>query len=153
VVGQAFYACTLILNDGLLIKKKTYILRNVIIIACFVNVGINLILIPRYGVLGAAQATLISNIFYLIAITYYSFKEFSFKIDYSKILLYCGASLVMYLSIRRVHFSNQLVNLIIEVLVGIVVYSLLILGCDREIRLGSMKVLSIIKIGIAKRFI
>jgi O-antigen/teichoic acid export membrane protein len=134
VVGQSIYACSLILNDGLLIRKKTYILRNVIIIACFVNVGINIILIPRYGILGAAQATLISNIFHTIVITYYAFKEFSFRIDYARIILYLVSSLVMFMVIRNIHLEGRLLNLVGKVGIGAIIYFICIFVFDREIR-------------------
>jgi O-antigen/teichoic acid export membrane protein len=134
VVGQSIYACSLILNDGLLIRKKTYILRNVIIIACFVNVGINIILIPRYGILGAAQATLISNIFHTIVVTYYAFKEFRFRIEFSRIGLYLALSGLMYITIKNIRLGSDLLSLIGKIGVGITVYSFLVLLFDKEIK-------------------
>ncbi len=134
VIGQSIYACSLILNNGLAIKRKTYVVTYVIFVACLVNVGLNVVLIPRFGIVGAAQATLFSNAFYTIMITYYAFKEFSFRIDYEHILMYLGAAVIMFLTIKRIHLSNQSFNLVSEILVGGVVYSLLVILFDTELR-------------------
>ena len=104
------------------------------VITCFLNVGINVILIPRFGIIGAGWANLISNIFYTSVITYYAFKEFSFRIDYAHIMLYFGSSLVMFMVIRSIHLEGPFLNLISRVLIGIMIYSMFVLLFDREIR-------------------
>ena len=102
--------------------------------ACFLNVGLNMALIPRLGIIGAAQATLISYVFYTIIITYYAFKEFSFQIDYAHIFLYLAAAAAMYLAISPIDAGSSLVNLIIKIPVGAVSYGILILAFDKDVR-------------------
>lgn len=151
VIGQSIYACSIILNNGLFIKKKTYVVMYVISVACLLNIGLNIILIPRFGILGAAQATLLSNIFYTIVVTYYAFKEFSFRIDYKHIVRYLGAAAIMYLTVKKIHLDHQLVNLIGKVLVGAVVYVLLLILFDGEIRENLLKFAGILKKGYKKQ--
>jgi O-antigen/teichoic acid export membrane protein len=153
VIGQSIYACSLLLNNGLFIKNKTYILTYVIFAACLVNIGLNMVLIPRFGIVGAAQATLLSNLFYTVMITYYAFKEFSFQIDYGHIFRYLGAATIMYLTVKMIHLDNQLVNLVSEIAAGAVVYSSLVLVFDREIRENLLKFASTLKKGYKKHSI
>jgi len=153
VIGQSIYACSILLNSGLFIRRKTYIVTYIMLVACLVNIGLNMVLIPRFGILGAAQATLISNIFYTILITYYAFKEFSFPIDYPRIILYLCSSIVMYLSIKNVHLGGRVVNLISQIIIGIMVYSILVLLFDREIRENLLKYARSIKKRPGKKFI
>jgi O-antigen/teichoic acid export membrane protein len=134
IIGQSVYACSLILNTGLFINKKTSIVAKVILIACVVNIGLNLVLIPKLGIVGAGQATLYSNIFYTVVIVYYSFKEFRFRIDYPKIILYLCASAVMFLIIRGIDLGGHGITLISQILVGIIVYASLITVLDKDIK-------------------
>jgi O-antigen/teichoic acid export membrane protein len=136
VLGNAIYACQVILNAGLILRNKTHILMNVKILACLLNIGINLYLIPRYNIVGAALATLISYVFYTAVITYYSFKELSFRIDYPQISLYFFVSLVMFMVIMNIDLGSYLLNLLSKVGTGIFIYSSLIILFDREVRVG-----------------
>jgi len=134
VIGQSIYACSIILNSGLFIRKKTHLMTIIMIGGCFLNVGINIVLIPRFGILGAAQATLISYIFYTVIITYYAFKEFRFRIDYGRILLYLAIGSVMYWVINMVDGKSPLNNLITKIPAGAIIYAVLILVLDKDIR-------------------
>jgi len=134
VIGQSIYACTIILNNGLFIKKKMYIMTYVMLVTCVLSVGVNIILIPKFGIIGAGWTNLISNIFYTLVITYYAFREFSFRIDYAHIILYLVSSLVMFIALRNIHFEGQFVNLIGRIAIGGIIYFTFILVFDKEIR-------------------
>ena len=153
VIAQSIYACSTFLNNGLVIKKKTYIYPYVIFAACLVNIGLNALLIPCFGIVGAAQATLLSNIFCAVMTTYYGFKEFSFGIDFQHIFVYLGAAAIMFLTVKTIHLSNQSFNLISEVLVGAVVYCLLVILFDAEIRGNLFRFLSTLKKGYEEKSI
>lgn len=142
IIGQAIYACSIILNCGLWIRKKTTIYAYVMLISCFWNIGLNMILIPRFGIVGAALATLITNTFYVVVITYYSFKEFSFPIDYPRILLYLGIGGAMYLVISAIDVGAPISNLIARISAGAVFYSGLVLILDKEVRGAIFRVIS-----------
>ncbi|MFX0124543.1 MAG: lipopolysaccharide biosynthesis protein [Candidatus Hodarchaeota archaeon] len=134
VIGQAIYACTILLNSGLFIRKKTHVVTILMIITCILNIGLNIVLIPLFGIIGAAQATLVSYIFYTILITYLAFKEFSFPIHYERVFLYLVASLIMFIIINKINFGSHLFNLVTRVLIGATIYSILVVILDREIR-------------------
>lgn len=134
LVGQAVYACTIILNSGLFINKKTHVLNNLMIAACAVNILLNMALIPRFGIVGAAQATLLSYTLYALAVVFYSFREFRFPIDYHHILLYTGASFLMFFTVKAIHAGNSLLTLAIQISAGASVYMGAVVLFDREIR-------------------
>jgi O-antigen/teichoic acid export membrane protein len=134
VIGNSIYACQVILNAGIIIRRKTHILMMVKFASCILNLGLNVFLIPKYGIIGAAQATLYSYIFYIILITYYSFREFSFQIDWKRIALYVVFSFVMFLIIRNVDLGALLFSLLGKIGIGLSVYTFLILFFDGEIR-------------------
>ena len=136
IIGQFFHASTLILNCGLLIRKKSHVIALITLATMILNIGLNVIMIPNFGILGAAQATLISYFVYAILITYYSFKDFSFKIDFRSIMLYVVISIGMYFVIGLADYRSNLLNLFIKILIGVVFYFGLIIILDKEVKNG-----------------
>lgn len=57
-----FYGLYYIVNIGLNVKRKTWLLSLFPTIAAIINLALNLVLIPRYGAMGAAIATLLAYI-------------------------------------------------------------------------------------------
>jgi O-antigen/teichoic acid export membrane protein len=139
VIGQSIYACSIVLNNGLFIRKKTHLITIIMIVACGLNVWLNVILIPRFGIIGAAQATLIANLFYTVVVTYYAFKEFSFRIDYRSALLYLFSAGTMYLIVSAIDGGSPFKNLLIKIPVGAFFYGAMILVLDRDVRGGVLK--------------
>jgi O-antigen/teichoic acid export membrane protein len=134
VIGQLIHSSAIILNSGLFIGKKTHLLGFVTLLACLVNVALNLILIPYNGIVGSAQATVISYLFFTALITYFAFKEFSFHIDYQHILLYLVGSIVMFVILNLIDIGSSLSNLLIKIPLGAVLYSFFIMFFDKDIR-------------------
>ncbi len=134
LIGQAVYACTIILNSGLFINKKTHVLNNIMIATCGINVLLNMALIPRFGIVGAAQATLLSYILYAIVVVFFSFREFSFHIDFRRILLYTGSSFLMFFTVKTIDAGNSLLNVLMQIVAGAAVYITTVVLFDTEIR-------------------
>ena len=136
IIGQLIHSSGNILNSGLFIKKKTQIMTMIVLVSCLLNIVANILLIPKFGILGAALATLISYTFYTIVITYYAFKEFSFTIDYQHIFLYIIVAMAMYFLITFINGGSPLSNLIIKIPIGAIFYITFILLLDTEVRRG-----------------
>lgn len=86
-----------IIGQSISLKKKTHIEGIIILIAAVLNLGLNFILVPYFGLLGAAITTLLAYAFILIATWYYSSKKLSFKfrIDWNFISKTLIASVLM----------------------------------------------------------
>jgi len=110
--------------------KKTIYNMWTLIIAGGVNLGLNLILIPKYGYFVAAITTLIGYIVMLILIVYFSRKFFIWPFPFKTLLRCMVASLIMgvgvYFLVNSLYF-HSLVNLILGILFGIVIYSICII--------------------------
>lgn len=142
LVGQAIYACTIILNNGLFINKKTHIYNNIMIVTCIINILLNMIMVPAYGIEGAAQATLISYILFAIVVTFYSFREFSFDIDYRRITIYVLSSVIMFVSVKLIFIENIILKLMTQFVDGVVVYITVVLLFDTEMRQNILSCIS-----------
>ena len=93
-------ACTVI-SHIIVLKKKTKITGIIWIMAAILNLGLNLIVIPYMGILGAAITTLITFTFAFILITHYTFKYLTFDIEFGFILKSIVASIIMSLVILK----------------------------------------------------
>lgn len=134
VAGNAIYATQVILNAGLFIKKKTHVMLRVKMASCLLNITLNYFLIRANGIVGAAQATLITYVFYTVLITYCSFKELSFRIEYGRILRYVFAAVIMFLLMQTVTTPFLTLSILLKILLGIIVYIVTIIGIDGTTR-------------------
>src|SRR5699024_2273456 len=86
------------------------------------NVVLNFILIPMYGMIGAALATLIS-FFLIMVITWYVGKSlFSLPIPYVDTLKITLSTIIMVFILSYISSGVDLIGLIIEILLGITIY-------------------------------
>jgi O-antigen/teichoic acid export membrane protein len=69
-------------NPGFAIEKKTSIFLYITIISSAINFCINILLIPKFGILGACIATSCSSFVYFIILFFYSNKYYSIKYFY-----------------------------------------------------------------------
>ena len=64
--GGVFFLTTLIFHTVLMIEKRTLIMASASLIVLFANVAGNLVLVPGYGLTGAAAALLVSSLLGLV---------------------------------------------------------------------------------------
>jgi O-antigen/teichoic acid export membrane protein len=95
VVGYVIHKANFLYGAGLYLKKKTVVLSIIIFSSAILNILLNIILIPAFGLRGAAMTTLLAYIFETILLIKYSFRSISFKIPVFKLLKYVAISIVM----------------------------------------------------------
>jgi len=100
-VSGLLFGASAVIVQIIVLEKKTKILGTIWIIAAILNLGLNIIIVPYIGILGAAITTLFAFAVALILISFYSFKYFKFDIDFRFILKSVFASIVMSLVIIK----------------------------------------------------
>lgn len=108
-------------DEILVLVKKTKIGGIACTLAALINLGLNLLIVPIWGILGAAITTLIAYSVLVAIEVHYSLKEFRFDIDWRFIIKSLIASAIMTLVIWSMHPQSNL-NIIITALVGVAVY-------------------------------
>jgi len=83
--ASLFYAFFFNFSAGLWIEKKTHILPFLTGTGAAVNIFLNLLLIPKYEILGAAWATLVSYMLMDIGAIYFSQRVYRIQYEYKKI--------------------------------------------------------------------
>ena len=118
-----FYA---IAGNILILEKRTKIMGSIWLIAAVLNLSLNIIFVPYFGILGAAAITLIAYLAAFILTILYSSKFFKFDFDLNFIVKSLIASLVMSGIIVYLN-PYGILNVIIAVVIGAVVYIVLLL--------------------------
>jgi O-antigen/teichoic acid export membrane protein len=75
-----FYSFSILFSSGLYVAGRTRILAVLVALCAAVNVGLNFLLIPRFGKEGAAAATLATNA--LMAVAILSFSQRVYRIPF-----------------------------------------------------------------------
>jgi len=98
-LGHLFLGIYNIMLYILLVTKKTKILPFVWLISAPLNLGLNMIIIPHLGIIGAAITTLFAYFLAMCVICYFAMKELTFIANWSFILKSLLASTMMSLVI------------------------------------------------------
>ena len=80
-IAYLFLGIYNLLNYILLVTKKTKILAIVWIVAMPLNIVLNILIIPYFGLIGAAITTLLSYFIAMCVTAFFSLKELTFNID------------------------------------------------------------------------
>ena len=126
-LSTLFLAAYVPIMHIIVLVKKTRISGAIWIVCAFINGGLNIVLVPRLGMLGAAITTLVAYTLALGLTTYYSFKEFQFVINWRFIGKSLVASGIMTFAIWLIYPQSNL-DTIIAIVVGIIVYGAAILS-------------------------
>jgi len=122
------------LAAGLYIKKNTKTLMFWGALATLLNLGLNLIAIPLFGILGAAVVTIISYFVFVLGVCFGAFKLLSFKISVRIPLLVTALSLIVYMLLFNLDFGGDIVNLALKGMTGAVLLIIAIMLVDAKTR-------------------
>jgi O-antigen/teichoic acid export membrane protein len=110
-----------VINHIIILVKKTKISGAAWTIAAVVNLGLNILVVPRLGILGAAITTLLAYSIAEAIQLYYSFKEFRVSIDWSFIIKCLVASAIMSIAIWKMAPQGNSAT-ILTVVAGAAIY-------------------------------
>jgi len=118
-----FYA---IISNVIILEKKTKVMGSIWIIAALLNLGLNIIIVPHYGILGAAATTLTAYTAAFILTINYSRKIFQLDFNLTFIIKSIIASIVMSLLIITLH-PTSILNILITIILATIIYLILLL--------------------------
>jgi len=122
------------LAAGLYIEKNTKTIMFWGLLATILNLGLNLLVIPAYGILGAAVVTIVSYLVFVLGVSYKAFQLVSFKLSTAVPLLVTVLSLIVYLLMYELNFGSDLVTLVVKGLAGSVLLAVAVLLADAKVR-------------------
>jgi len=107
-----------IFTAGLYIFKDTKALVVWSCIATVINISLNLIFIPKYGITGAAMMTLLAFGVFTAGVSFRAFKNVSFPIELRIPLLMAAASTVTFIVLNPMTFGGDVVDFVAKGLIG-----------------------------------
>lgn len=87
------------LAQFLSIAKRTRHIAIITLVVAIINLGLNLLLIPKFSYMGAAFATLLAQLVFLLFVFYFSQKFYYVPIEVKKNLLVMGIGAMMLLAV------------------------------------------------------
>jgi O-antigen/teichoic acid export membrane protein len=115
-----------VVNHILVVVKKTRIIGISWIIAAAINLGLNVLMVPRIGIIGGVLSTFVAYLAAEIIQLYFSFKEFTIPIDWRFIIKCLIASGIMSIVIWLMKPTNSY-TILLTVLVGVITYGITII--------------------------
>ncbi|MEM8497280.1 MAG: oligosaccharide flippase family protein [Pseudomonadota bacterium] len=134
VASGMINATALIYAAGIYIYKRTMQLFVPVLICSILNLVLNFLLIPEFGIRGAAGATLISMS--LLGITMFLKGRATLRLDFpiGHLLKCVTAASAMGLVVQQLSLGSPALNIIAKVFVGVSLYGLIALVIDKEVR-------------------
>jgi O-antigen/teichoic acid export membrane protein len=134
IFGRVFYGALNLFAAGLYLSKRTRTLMSGVVICAFLNLALNLILVPRIGIAGAAWATVISSVLIAIGFQFAGRSTLEVRFPLRHALKCSAMALAMYVAVTHIELSNPVLGLAVKIACGALLYALLVLAFDRPSR-------------------
>lgn len=106
------------LAAGLYIFKNTKVLMVWSLIATVINLVLNVLLIPKLGISGAAMVTIISYAVFMVGVSTLAFRHVKFPISLRSPILMMLASAIVFMVLNPVTLGSDVVSFLIKGLAG-----------------------------------
>lgn len=125
-LSYVFYGSYFVANAGIQLERKTHYLAYVAGAAAALQVGMNFLIVPRFGMMGAAFTTAISYLTMPVMVIIVSRRFYRVSYEYRRIAVMAIVGVGLYLLSRLVHIENHLVSFSLR---GLIAFSFpLVLG-------------------------
>ena len=124
-----------IFATGLYLKKRNDLWFYIAALAVVLNIGLNIVMVPMFGIKGAAVATLLSYIAQEAAVYYVSNRFVKLRLDIGSLLRATVSAALMFLIITRIHFlPGGIAGLLMTAGLGTLVFGALHLAMEKDSR-------------------
>lgn len=96
-LSTMFYGIYAVVNLGVKLKRKTWLVSLYFIVSSLINVGLNFVLIPAYGTMGAALATLLAYIMLALLAYFFNQRIYPVPFEVGQFLVVSGIGITLYL--------------------------------------------------------
>ena len=125
--GTALLGACTVLVMVIALKKKTAVIGTIWILSAVLNFGLNIVLIPYLGLVGAALTTFLAFLLAFVLTTLYSLRQFKFDVNKGFIVKsVCGSS-IMALFLLRWNPSG-LLSILVSIGLAAVIYLTILLA-------------------------
>lgn len=125
---------TNILGAGLYLQKKSFTILSIMVASLVLNIIMNVIWLPKYGLMAAAVATLFAGLSASSLTVIASFRYIKIKFSPKTIVHYVVLSLLLLYFIGLINTDSAWINLLSKLTVGFLIVVSAILISEKEVR-------------------
>jgi len=107
--------------------RNTTLLVKIMMVAYSVNIGLNILWIPKFGIMGAAYASVCAFSLLLLLSWFYGRRVFKLPVPWQNIARVLTASMTMAVVLLSLERSTSISGLLSQIVLGFVIYGLLIM--------------------------
>ena len=135
-VAFSFYleGAVLFLGAGLHINRDTTVFLRWAAIAAVLNIGLNLVFVPVFGLIGAAFMTIVSYLVFMLGVTRVSFRTLSFALEVKRLWLVPVVTFLAYLLLNRIETANLFGDLLAKGSLATLIFGVLLLAFEPLVR-------------------
>jgi O-antigen/teichoic acid export membrane protein len=142
IAGFLVFGARAFLGAGLFLAKRSRLTALVALGGALLNIVLNLVLVPRYGIDGSAVATSLGMLLTTVALTAYARQAFAFDLGLGRLVFYGAAAAAMGFVVSLVRtapagggsFGQHLLQLAVRMASGLVVYAAFALAAEPQAR-------------------
>lgn len=117
--GLLLNSCSSLVVAGLYLKKQTALVAKISLLSGILNILVNIILLPRYGIISAAWTTAGCYFLVFTVTSFFAYREFPLAWPWFTIIRFAACSYLMFLAVRELPAGS---NLFLKIFIGIISY-------------------------------
>jgi O-antigen/teichoic acid export membrane protein len=134
VIGLVLSAVTIYFRPGLLIHKRASKIATATLYASILNIAMNIVLLPRVGLIGAAVATMVSYAGIVVFLAYESMKVLPFKLELAAFARYAITGAAVAWLATQIQIESPLLSAIAKASFTVVLYTGVLCVIDARVR-------------------
>lgn len=134
VIGLVLSAVTIYFRPGLMIHKRATKIAAATFYAGFLNVALNVILLPRIGLVGAAIATTVSYAGIVVFLAYQSLRVLTFKLELISFARYATTGAAVAWLVTQLPVQTPLLSAAVKGSLILVLYAAVLFAIDQRVR-------------------
>jgi O-antigen/teichoic acid export membrane protein len=125
VLTYAIWALRKNILVAVILKKKTQSQALIFFVGAVINIGLNFLLIPRYGIMGAASSTIITYIIIMIILFIYSWKLMEVNFEWFRVFKIIMVTAAIFCTGYFINIESTALSVIFKVFI-IILYPFLL---------------------------
>ncbi|MCU1220452.1 MAG: polysaccharide biosynthesis protein [Candidatus Angelobacter sp.] len=134
VIGLVLSAVTIYFRPGLMIHKRASKIALATFYASILNIALNVVLLPRVGLIGAAIATTVSYAGIVVFLAYQSLRVLPYKLELISFARYSAAGAVSAWLVMQVPVEVPLLSVMVKGSLVLMLYAGLLSVIDKTVR-------------------
>jgi O-antigen/teichoic acid export membrane protein len=142
LAGFLLFSTRAILGAGMFLKKRPWLMAGLGLAGSIVNIALNLVFIPPFGITGAVIATVVSQFVMALVFWYIGSRLVRVGLDLPALALHIVCVGTMGAALFFLDVGEGVLRLLLRVVAGAVIYAVLIALLDSEARAFSRTLLN-----------